>query len=101
MAYNLTNLTNSENLLDVMIATNELTNSTLFLFLTIGLWIILFMAFNFTARPVNAVAGASFITGLAGILFTLSGLISEDYLIVYILGLALGVAAAFISSKSG
>lgn len=97
--YNTSNLTSATNLLEVMVATNQLANNTLFLFLTIGLWIILFMAFNFGARPVNAIAAASFITGIAGILFVLSGLIAQDFLIYYILTMGLATAAAFISNK--
>jgi len=98
LTYNLTNVTAAENLLEIAIASNGLANNMLFLFLTIGLWLIL------TIIMVNrgilaAIATSSFVTGLAGILFVLSGLISQDFLIYYILVMGLAVSAAFVAGR--
>lgn len=96
--YNLTNVSNSQNLLDLAIASNQLTNNVLFLFITIAMFIVL------TLLLVNrgilaAISTSSFITGITGILLILSGLISETFLVYYVVVMALAIAAAFVAGK--
>ena len=98
MAYNLTNVTGGDNLLDIMVAADQLSGNIFFLLVSIALFVILLVSMvNRGFLP--AFATSSFITGIAGILLVLAGLISQSYLVYYIVIMALAVAAAFVAGK--
>jgi hypothetical protein len=98
--YNLSNLTegNTSGFVDVLAVSNDVTNGFYWLFVSIALWIVLAAAMHRTG-VLPAIVASSFITGVVGILLVITGLVGSNYLIYYILIIALGTAAAFVAGK--
>jgi hypothetical protein len=98
MTYNLTNVTNSTNLLEFMSASNDLTGGFMFLGITGVLFVILFIGL-INRGIIPAIAVSTWVTGLTGILFIVTGLISTQWLAFYILPMALGAGFTWIASR--
>lgn len=97
--YNLSNATTTDGgFLNVVGVANDVTGGVFWLFVTITLWIILTVAMQKNG-VLPAIVTASFVTGVVGILFVLTGLVGQGYLIFYLLSMGLAVAASFVAGK--
>jgi len=75
--YNLTNLTDANNLFEFFRAGNQLSEGYLGLMLLIGTWLVFFFSFKGYDTK-RAFAGTSFITAVAAILLRLMQFISNE-----------------------
>ena len=98
MTYNLTNITNTTDLLSLQVAINDLTGGILYLGITGVLFVIILIGL-LNRGLVPAIAVSTWLTGIAGILLTIVGLISEDWLAFYIVPMALGAGLLWIASR--
>lgn len=98
MTYNLTNVTGGEGLYDTMVAVDQLTGNIFFFLVTIALFAILLISMLRNGF-LPAVTTSGFITSVVGVLLIVSGLISDAYLVYYIIAGALAIAAAFVAGK--
>lgn len=89
MSYNLSNLTSANNILDYAIAVNQISNDSVFLLVSILVFVIGFVAMkNYPAK--DSFVAASFIAFVLNGILWVSGLVSE--------ALALGFLAVFVVS---
>lgn len=100
MTYNLTNFTTEPTLLGFMTAANQTTEG-LFILLALGVLTIIIMMSLIQFGAGTAVSTALFITSLAGLFFTLVGLVSVTFLPYFILPLAMAIVGVFIANRNG
>lgn len=98
MTYNLTNLTNSTDFLSMQVAINDITGGVLYLGLTGVLFVIILIGL-LNRGLVPAVAVSSWITGIVGILLTIVGLVSDDWLAFYVVPMALAAGLLWVASR--
>lgn len=86
--YNLTNVSNANNIVDLLISANtNLADSTFGVLLLITVWVILFFNFkNFDARV--SIAASSWITAVLAVIISVLGLIDTWSLLVFVVGAA-------------
>lgn len=97
--YNLTNLTGGDpGFLNSMSVANDVTNGLFWVLISVILWIVLVTTMQ-KSGILPAITAASFVTSIVGMLLILTGLVSQGYLIFYIIVMASAVAAAFVAGK--
>lgn len=97
MVYNLTNYSTATTMLDVVVASNDITNGVFAMFMLFTFFVVLFMALkNYDTKSVFV--ASSFITFLVGILMWTINLISF-WVVGIIGGLLVGAVVTFIFSK--
>ena len=97
MVYNLTNFTDATNFASILTAVNTLSGGVLGIILLVAVWLFVFMG----VQDVNRVkaATASFITVIAGGLFTILGLVSPAVMWIAGFILALSLVLLYVNAR--
>ena len=97
MTYNLTNLTGVDGILGFVKLANELTRDVFGIGVLFGCFVIAFMSFmNNQQSGKKSFAGASFITFVLAVLLRISGIMTNDLILVILaLFLTIGVVALY------
>lgn len=100
MAYNLTNVSQSEGFFELMTGITEVTGGWLFVMFTIVVFfIILIGSLSRGNQFINSLSAATFVSSIAGIMLSITGLISGSYLVYYALALAMAAGGAIVAGK--
>lgn len=98
--YNLTNLTGSENLLEITLAINrDLVSGAYGVFFLIGVWIIAFTSLKTRYFAKQSFATASFITMLMSFLFAALDLIPDILIFLPIVLTVIGIVSIIVSGE--
>lgn len=98
--FNMTNITGSGNLLDVVRAVNrDLTGGAYGIFFLIGMWIIMFVSFKTRYLAKQSFAAASFVTMIMSFLFSAVDLIPDILIFLPILMTVIGVVMLVVSGE--
>jgi|TARA_R100000501_G_C2629618_1_gene124393 hypothetical protein len=98
MAYNLTNLTTGGSLLSVFQVANEVTSSWFGKMILLSVFVIALVSLMQVSDKKTAFATSSFVTFLISILLRTTGLMNDDFIIVFILVLLVGSVALLYAS---
>lgn len=93
MAYNLTNVTEANDILGVVIATNDLVNGSFSVMVMFSLWLVIFIATKRFSTTVSTFT-ASFICSIVSTLFLFAGFV---VLQTYVIIMTILVISIFIS----
>ncbi len=85
--YNLTNITESSNLLGIFQASNQLSNNGLGVMVLLAIWFVVFIRLKMYSAK-SAMFAASFIATLVAIMLFIMGMISQPILMMTIIALA-------------
>ena len=96
--YNLTNYTNATNLLELGVATNQLTGGLFFVVVLVLILIISFVAMKRYSTE-QAMVSSTFITFLLGAILWMTELISDKVMIVFFIFFVLSAAATLLMRK--
>jgi len=98
--FNLTNVTGSDNMLDVVLAVNnDLVGGTFGIFFLIGIWIIMFVSFKTRYFAKQSFAAASFITMIMTFMFSAIGLVPDLMIFISIAMTVFGIVFLIISNE--
>jgi hypothetical protein len=86
--YNLTNVTNSNNLLGLFQASNDLSGDTFGVMIILMMWIIIFIRLKMYSAKA-AMFAASFVTTLLAVMLFLIGMVSQVILMMVIVTLGI------------
>lgn len=96
MVYNLTNFSEANNVLDLAVATNELTGGYYMLIILSLVWIISFITLkNYDTK--SAFVTSSFVTFVLGGVLFVAGLVSETVIVVFFVLFLLSVGIMFFT----
>jgi len=99
MAYNLTNLSGSTNILEVLQNADQIVDGMMSIGILIALLIIIFVM-TLREGPLVAFGASTFITSIVGMLFILAGLIETSRLVWFILPLAIVIVMGLIKRQA-
>jgi len=99
MAYNLTNLSGSTNILEVLQNADQIVDGMMSIGILIALLIIIFIM-TLREGPLVAFGASTFITSIVGMLFILAGLIETSRLVWFILPLAIVIVMGLIKRQA-
>lgn len=100
MVYNITNLTSSTNLLNIVQTVNVWSEGFFGIMFILVFFVILFIAFkNFPTK--TAFVSAMFISTLIAILFKFINLVPDLVVIIGVIGTIVGVSVLFLSGDRG
>jgi hypothetical protein len=95
--YNMTNVTDANNLLDIVTATSGLVDDMLGVFILVLVWVVTFISLkNYYTSA--AIVTAGFLTMISSIMLFIIGLISQQILLMCIVLFAVSIIYAKISS---
>lgn len=94
--YNLTNITNSDNVLSLFTATNQMTDNYFGVVILLVLWLIIFFRLKMYISE-SAAVSASFITALVGVFLFVMGMVSQTVLMCAIVMLAVTLILRYLS----
>ena len=98
--FNMTNVTEAGNLLDVVRAVNrDITGGAYGVFFLIGMWIIMFVSFKTRYFAKQSFAAASFVTMIMSFLFSAVDLIPDILIFLPILMTVIGVVILVVSGE--
>ena len=98
MSYNLTNITNADNIFQITEAVNDLTDGWFGLLILISFFMILIVSYK--NQPMNVrVTSASFLTAILSMLFRVLGFTSDLIVLVFVLITAVSYIAMFYSPQ--
>ena len=99
MAYNLTNLSGSSNILEVLVNADNLVDGMMTIGILIALFVIIFVM-TLREGPLVAFGATTFITSITGMLFILAGLIETSRLVWFILPLAIVIVLGLVKRQA-
>lgn len=99
MAYNLTNISGSTDILQVITHADQLVGGLISIGILIALFFIVFLS-TLREGALTAFGASTFITGIIGMLFILAGLIETSMLIWFILPVAIVVVLGLVKRQA-
>ena len=99
MAYNLTNISGSTDILQFVLHADAIVGGLLSIGILLSLFVIIFFA-ALREGALTAFGASTFITGVVGMLFILAGLIETSMLIWFILPVALVVVMGLVKRQA-